>query len=63
MKTYKLQTVFGQVSKYVQEFDDGVSTGVAVNTETNAEYLKWLHEGNAPIGADTPLPAETPNAG
>jgi len=36
-----------------------------------AEYLKWLDagntpllaEGNAPIGADTPLPAETPDAG
>lgn len=23
-----------------------------------AEYKKWLADGNAPIGADTPLPAE-----
>ena len=32
------------------------------NTDYQA-YLKWLDEGNAPIGADTPLPAETPDAG
>ena len=23
-----------------------------------AEYLKWLEAGNAPLGADTPLPPE-----
>jgi hypothetical protein len=27
------------------------------NTDYQA-YLKWLEEGNAPIGADEPLPAE-----
>jgi hypothetical protein len=25
------------------------------------EYLKWLEEGNAPIGADAPLPADDNN--
>jgi hypothetical protein len=23
------------------------------------EYLKWLEEGNAPIGADTPIPSDS----
>jgi len=26
------------------------------------EYLKWLAEGNAPIGADTPLPVTEENS-
>ena len=30
------------------------------NTDYQA-YLKWLEEGNAPIGADTPLPADQGN--
>jgi len=29
------------------------------NTDYQA-YLAWLAEGNAPIGADEPLPADTP---
>jgi hypothetical protein len=51
-----------------REWPDGRQESCLV---TATEYLKWLDagntpllaEGNAPIGADTPLPAETPDAG
>ena len=49
---------------------DGLSTQIVIRTTDGAAipfdpsntdyqaYLKWLEEGNAPIGADTPLPAD-----
>jgi hypothetical protein len=67
MIAYKLN----QEKTYAVKAVDGVLTGEWHNVKTSAEYLKWLDagntplldEGNAPIGADTPLPAETPDAG
>ena len=38
-----------------REWPDGRQESCLVTAE---EYLKWLEEGNAPIGADTPLPAD-----
>jgi hypothetical protein len=69
MIQYKLQKIEGKVCCVTI-----VGTMVSIpfdpaNTDY-AEYLKWLDagntpllaEGNAPSGADTPLPAETPDA-
>ena len=48
MITYKIS----KDSQFVQQFHDGVATGVWANVETNQAYLKWLEEGNTPIPAD-----------
>ena len=48
MITYKLSLD----PQYVQQFQDGVATGVWANAETNQAYLKWLEEGNTPEPAD-----------
>ena len=38
--------------QFVQQFLDGVATGVWANVETNQAYLAWLAEGNVPTPAD-----------
>lgn len=48
MITYKLSLD----PQFVQQFEDGVATGVWANTETNQQYLAWLAEGNQPIPAE-----------
>ena len=47
---YKLVKIPGTwtLSDYAIRLDDGAF----VHRETNAEYLKWLAEGNTPLPAD-----------
>lgn len=54
MKTYRLakNQLTGVLSDYAFELVDGNITGVCVHTQTNAEYLKWLEDGNTPEPAD-----------
>jgi len=48
MITYKLS----KDTQFVQQFLDGVATGVWANVDTNQAYLAWLEAGNTPIPAD-----------
>ena len=54
MKTYKLfkDPATNQASDYAMELVDNMQTGVHVHIHLNAEYLKWLAEGNVPTPAD-----------
>jgi hypothetical protein len=69
MDTYKIfNDRAGQPASVLRNGNTSIPFDPA-NTDY-AEYLKWLDagntpllaEGNAPIGADMPLPAETPDA-
>jgi hypothetical protein len=48
MITYKISPD----PQFVQQFLDGVATGVWANVETNQQYLKWLEAGNTPEPAE-----------
>ena len=53
MTKYKL-TVFNNV----QRLPDMVFIPFDPSNTDYQAYLKWLEEGNAPLGADTPEPAD-----
>jgi len=54
MKTYKLNKdpYTNNINDYVNEFIDGIPTGVCVHIHTNQTYLEWLAAGNTPEPAD-----------
>jgi hypothetical protein len=63
MVTYKLLKGGIENKEYgvLRDNGDGTMTSFLfdpANTDYR-EYLKWLEEGNAPIGADTPIPSDS----
>jgi hypothetical protein len=66
MKMYKKYNVIlnGLViseNKYIERINDGALIPFdPANTDYQA-YLKWLSEGNTPLSADEPTPAEETN--
>lgn len=51
--------IFGE-AKSVRRLSDGAAIPKDPANTDYQEYLKWLAEGNAPIGADEPLPTDKP---
>jgi len=57
MTTYKLyKSLDGEVRNVLRNGKDSIPFDPA-NT-CYQQYLKWISEGNQPLPADTPLPAE-----
>jgi hypothetical protein len=56
-----LKNTYRGAAQSIRRCEDGACIPFdPANTDYQA-YLKWLEEGNAPIGADKPLPADEPN--
>lgn len=58
-KVIKSETPWGQVSSLMRIADNAAIPFDPANTDYQ-KYLAWLAEGNAPLGADEPLPADAP---
>jgi hypothetical protein len=46
-------------SQCIKRLSDNAFIPFCEDNTDYQEYLKWLAEGNAPIGADTPLPSDS----
>jgi hypothetical protein len=49
----------GQPAQCIKRIADNAFIPFDPQNTDFAEYLKWVEAGNAPIGADTPLPSDS----
>jgi hypothetical protein len=56
----QLKPIMGATTETaVLRLTDGWSIPFDPDNTDYQDYLKWLEEGNAPIGADTPIPSDS----